>query len=268
MLPLLIGLTACLGAFRLTQINKVRQAAAAAFKRNATLRQCDHRDVGRCGRQHPTGRRRRREDSVERARSRSRRMSASSCSSKERGAIHAIPKRAFADKAVSRRAAADGACDDQAMSSGDAVAKQTQFSDFDGGSIDGARASRLRQSLREDSAHRCARRARRGVRFVLLQQPAVRPLAVLLSVGQAGLGHRRLRQCRGVSVAGAHLRALSARSPAIRRCSAARCISAEPISCTASRSGSRPTSIRRISAGRRTGSDSRSGRVGITPWIR
>jgi hypothetical protein len=37
-LPLIIGLTACLGAFRLTQINKVRQAAAAAFKRNATLR--------------------------------------------------------------------------------------------------------------------------------------------------------------------------------------------------------------------------------------
>lgn len=37
-LPLLIGLTACLGAFRITQINKVRQAAAAAFKRNDTLR--------------------------------------------------------------------------------------------------------------------------------------------------------------------------------------------------------------------------------------
>jgi hypothetical protein len=37
-LPLLIGLTACLGAFRLMQINKVRQAAAAAFKRNETLR--------------------------------------------------------------------------------------------------------------------------------------------------------------------------------------------------------------------------------------
>jgi hypothetical protein len=36
--PLLIGLTACLAAFRLTQINKVRQAAAAAFERNATLR--------------------------------------------------------------------------------------------------------------------------------------------------------------------------------------------------------------------------------------
>src|ERR1700689_4063421 len=32
-LPLLIGLTACLGAFRLTQINKVRQAAAGAFNR-------------------------------------------------------------------------------------------------------------------------------------------------------------------------------------------------------------------------------------------
>jgi hypothetical protein len=38
-LPLLIGLTACLGAFRITQINKVRQAAATAFKRNETLRQ-------------------------------------------------------------------------------------------------------------------------------------------------------------------------------------------------------------------------------------
>ncbi len=37
--PLIIGLTACLGAFRLTQINKVKQAASAAFKRNQTLRQ-------------------------------------------------------------------------------------------------------------------------------------------------------------------------------------------------------------------------------------
>jgi hypothetical protein len=36
---LLIGLTACLGAFRLTQIYKVRQAAVAAFDRNPTLRQ-------------------------------------------------------------------------------------------------------------------------------------------------------------------------------------------------------------------------------------
>jgi len=38
LLPLLIGLTACLGGFRLTQIGKVRQAAAAAFQRNPTLR--------------------------------------------------------------------------------------------------------------------------------------------------------------------------------------------------------------------------------------
>jgi hypothetical protein len=37
--PLIIGLTACLGAFRLTQINKVKQAASAAFNRNQTLRQ-------------------------------------------------------------------------------------------------------------------------------------------------------------------------------------------------------------------------------------
>ena len=37
-LPLLIGLTASLGAFRLMQINKVKEAAAAAFRRNETLR--------------------------------------------------------------------------------------------------------------------------------------------------------------------------------------------------------------------------------------
>lgn len=38
-LPVLIGLTACLAAFRVTQISKVRQAALVAFKRNDTLRQ-------------------------------------------------------------------------------------------------------------------------------------------------------------------------------------------------------------------------------------
>jgi hypothetical protein len=38
-LPLLIGLTASLGAFRLIQIGKVKEAALAAFHRNPTLRQ-------------------------------------------------------------------------------------------------------------------------------------------------------------------------------------------------------------------------------------
>jgi hypothetical protein len=37
-LPLLIGLTASLGAFRLMQIAKVKEAAIAAFRRNPTLR--------------------------------------------------------------------------------------------------------------------------------------------------------------------------------------------------------------------------------------
>lgn len=37
-LPLLIGLTASLGAFRLMQIGKVRETATAAFRRNPTLR--------------------------------------------------------------------------------------------------------------------------------------------------------------------------------------------------------------------------------------
>ena len=38
LLPLLIGLTASLAAFRIMQINKVKEAAAAAFRRNHTLR--------------------------------------------------------------------------------------------------------------------------------------------------------------------------------------------------------------------------------------
>jgi hypothetical protein len=38
-LPLLIGLTASLGAFRLMQIGKVKEAALAAYQRNPTLRQ-------------------------------------------------------------------------------------------------------------------------------------------------------------------------------------------------------------------------------------
>ncbi len=37
-LPLLIGLTASLAAFRLIQINRVKEAADAAFRRNPTLR--------------------------------------------------------------------------------------------------------------------------------------------------------------------------------------------------------------------------------------
>ena len=37
-LPLLIGLTASLGAFRLIQIGRVKEAASAAFRRNPTLR--------------------------------------------------------------------------------------------------------------------------------------------------------------------------------------------------------------------------------------
>jgi hypothetical protein len=38
MLPLLIGLTASLGAFRMMQIAKVNESALAAYQRNATLR--------------------------------------------------------------------------------------------------------------------------------------------------------------------------------------------------------------------------------------
>jgi hypothetical protein len=98
-LPLLIGLTACLGAFRITQINKVRQAAAAAYKRNDTLRRLtialwDDQGV-----------------SIQPADAIVERIPWSELAAfkenerivlfqQKSRAIHAIPKRAFADKAV------------------------------------------------------------------------------------------------------------------------------------------------------------------------
>jgi YcxB-like protein len=98
-LPLLIGLTACLGAFRITQINKVRQAAAAAYKRNDTLRRVtialwDDQGV-----------------SIQPADAIVERIPWSELAAfkenerivlfqQKSRAIHAIPKRAFADKAV------------------------------------------------------------------------------------------------------------------------------------------------------------------------
>jgi hypothetical protein len=98
-LPLLIGLTACLGAFRITQINKVRQAAVVAFKRNETLRQVTVAvwDEGGVTIQPLTA-------MIERIPW----SSLESFKENERivlflqksRAIHAIPKRAFADKAV------------------------------------------------------------------------------------------------------------------------------------------------------------------------
>jgi len=98
-LPLIIGLTACLGAFRLTQINKVRQAAAAAFKRNATLRRLTIAmwDDGGV--------------SIQPSDALVERISWNELAAfkenerivlfqQKSGAIHAIPKRAFSDQAV------------------------------------------------------------------------------------------------------------------------------------------------------------------------
>ena len=98
-LPLIVGLTACLGAFRLTQINRVRQQAAAAFKRNETLRRLTIAmwDDGGVSIQ-PAG------ALVERIAW----NELAAFKENERivlfqqkgGALHAIPKRAFCDKAV------------------------------------------------------------------------------------------------------------------------------------------------------------------------
>jgi hypothetical protein len=98
-LPLLIGLTACLGAFRLTQINKVRQAAAAAFNRNETLRRATIAMWDDAG------------VSIQPIDALVERIPWSELAAlkenerivlfqQKSGALHAIPKRALADKAI------------------------------------------------------------------------------------------------------------------------------------------------------------------------
>jgi hypothetical protein len=99
MLPLLIGLTACLGGFRLMQIGQVRQAAAAAFQRNATLRRLtavtwDDRGVII----HPAAGQAERILWTElRALKENERIV---LLQQRTGVIHAIPQRAFTDKAM------------------------------------------------------------------------------------------------------------------------------------------------------------------------
>ena len=97
-LPLLIGLTASLGAFRLMQIGKIRQAALAAFERNPTLRRLtsatwDDRGVTI----QPTNAVSERIawGDILRYRENERVL----LLSQKTGMIHAIPKRAFIDRA-------------------------------------------------------------------------------------------------------------------------------------------------------------------------
>lgn len=99
MLPLVIGLTACLGGFRLMQIGKVRQAAGAAFQRNATLRRLTTASWDDGG------------VTIHPAAANSERISWSEVAAlkenerivllqQRTGNIHAIPKRALSDKAM------------------------------------------------------------------------------------------------------------------------------------------------------------------------
>jgi hypothetical protein len=97
--PLLIGLTASLGAFRLIQIGKVKEAALAAFQRNPTLRQptvASWDDLGVTIQ--PAGALTERIlwTQLQRLRENERVVLLLQGS----GLFHAIPKRAFADKAT------------------------------------------------------------------------------------------------------------------------------------------------------------------------
>jgi hypothetical protein len=99
MLPLLIGLTACLGGFRLTQIGRVRQESAAAFQRNPTLRRptaasWDDRGVTiHPAAAHP--------EKIPWAELQALKENERIVLLQQRsGAIHAIPKRALRDKAT------------------------------------------------------------------------------------------------------------------------------------------------------------------------
>jgi hypothetical protein len=101
MLPLLIGLTAGLGGFRLMQIAKVRQASQAAYDRNPTLRRrtgaaWDDRGItiqpsGASPELIPWG-------ALQRLRENQRIVLLLQTS----GQFHAIPKRAFSDEAELR----------------------------------------------------------------------------------------------------------------------------------------------------------------------
>lgn len=97
MLPLLIGLTACLGGFRLTQFGKVREAAAAAFQRNPTLRRltCASWDDGGVTIQPASAQSERILWSELKALKENERIV---LLQQHTGNIHAIPKRAFTDK--------------------------------------------------------------------------------------------------------------------------------------------------------------------------
>jgi hypothetical protein len=97
-LPLLIGLTASLGAFRLIQIAKVKEAALAAFHRNPTLRRptaASWDDVGVTIQ--PAGAMTERIlwTQLRRLKENERVV----LLSQGTGLMHAIPKRAFSDKA-------------------------------------------------------------------------------------------------------------------------------------------------------------------------
>jgi YcxB-like protein len=98
-LPLLVGLTASLGGFRLIQIGKVREAATAAFQRNPTLRQptaasWDDRGVTI----HPASAM---SERIFWRELRPLKENARIVLLQQRsGTIHAIPKRAFTDKAM------------------------------------------------------------------------------------------------------------------------------------------------------------------------
>lgn len=99
LVPLLIGLTACLAAFRLMQIGKVREAAGLAYQRNPTLRQptratWDERGVSIQPRNSPC-------EFVSWAELQPLREDARIVLLRQStGVLHAIPKRAAVDKTV------------------------------------------------------------------------------------------------------------------------------------------------------------------------
>jgi hypothetical protein len=99
MLPLLIGLTACLAGFRLMQIGRIRQESAAAYQRNPTLRRptavfWDDRGVTF----HPAAAQ---AETILWVELRALKENARIVLLQQRaGTIHAIPKRALHDKAT------------------------------------------------------------------------------------------------------------------------------------------------------------------------
>ena len=136
--------------------------------------------------------------------------------------------------------------------------------DRHGGPADAVRPALPRQPGHPGAGAVLAGGIRGGVRRGLQRQPAVLTGPGVVPDRAAALAHRRVRQRGRVRLGHPHLRPLPSAGRLPHGAVREDALLSGRTSCTASRSGSPPTSTRRTTAGRRTGSATGSGPPGIT----